>query len=495
MANSKKSPEMRIDASPTKTFFVDMLTRDIELEDAILDLLDNCIDGIQRTIDGREESDQPYAGFWAEISFSGNEFKIADNCGGIPLNIAQEYAFRMGRPTASKGKDLHINAIGTYGIGMKRAIFKMGRSCTVTSQTDRESFCVNISPAWTQSDEWILPFERIDRTTADNGTIIHITEIQAPIQEEFSSPTSTLNSSLIGKISHHYSYILKKGFTIFVNGQAVPQSSFELLWEGVNKVTGTVETAIAPYLYKAEYDGVSIELAVGFYRQTASPSEIKKEKKGTRSSSENAGWTIICNDRVVVYRDKTRLTGWGEAGIPNYHPQFISIAGTVHFRCNEAHKLPITTTKRGLDVSSELYLYTKDFMRKGLKVFTSYTNRWKDNPTQEKKVMKKTQQVDPNAVFGSVAQTAWTKTKRKSDDRNVNIVDEQYYTPSLPVPTPIQNNDRDTPIRFSRKLDEIRLVAQYLFEDEDRDPGEVADECFDILLKEAQDSEEAIQQS
>ena len=37
-----------ISASPTKSFFVDMLTRDIYLKDAILNLLDNCIDGIQR---------------------------------------------------------------------------------------------------------------------------------------------------------------------------------------------------------------------------------------------------------------------------------------------------------------------------------------------------------------------------------------------------------------------------------------------------------------
>jgi hypothetical protein len=73
----------------TKTFFVDMLTRDIELEDAILDLLDNCIDGIQRTIKGRELTDRPYEGFEAKISFSESGFKIEDNCGGIPLEVAR----------------------------------------------------------------------------------------------------------------------------------------------------------------------------------------------------------------------------------------------------------------------------------------------------------------------------------------------------------------------------------------------------------------------
>ena len=42
-----------VDASPTKEFFIKMLTRDIALEDAILDLLDNCLDGIVR-IKGNE---------------------------------------------------------------------------------------------------------------------------------------------------------------------------------------------------------------------------------------------------------------------------------------------------------------------------------------------------------------------------------------------------------------------------------------------------------
>ncbi|MBF0956152.1 MAG: hypothetical protein HXK15_07140, partial [Actinomyces sp.] len=39
-------------ASPTKQFFVSMLTRDIGLADAILDLLDNCLDGAMRLASG-----------------------------------------------------------------------------------------------------------------------------------------------------------------------------------------------------------------------------------------------------------------------------------------------------------------------------------------------------------------------------------------------------------------------------------------------------------
>lgn len=39
----------KVDARPVKSFFVSMLTRDISLYDAILDLLDNCVDGIVRS--------------------------------------------------------------------------------------------------------------------------------------------------------------------------------------------------------------------------------------------------------------------------------------------------------------------------------------------------------------------------------------------------------------------------------------------------------------
>ena len=50
MVNKKTTTKQypHVPGDPVKSFFVEMLTRDIELEDAILDLLDNCVDGILR---------------------------------------------------------------------------------------------------------------------------------------------------------------------------------------------------------------------------------------------------------------------------------------------------------------------------------------------------------------------------------------------------------------------------------------------------------------
>lgn len=57
-----------VSANPVKRFFVEMLTRDISLEDAILDLLDNCVDGIQRSVSTATlKKKSPYDGYEASI--------------------------------------------------------------------------------------------------------------------------------------------------------------------------------------------------------------------------------------------------------------------------------------------------------------------------------------------------------------------------------------------------------------------------------------------
>ncbi len=139
-----KQQKETVHATPTKRFFVDMLTRDIELHDAILDLLDNCVDGILRSQRTKAKSDLPYEGFWAKITFNQKKFQIVDNCGGIPLDLAKKYAFMMGRPKEEDDSD--IPTVGMYGIGMKRAIFKIGSSSRVVSQTNDHCFEVSISP-------------------------------------------------------------------------------------------------------------------------------------------------------------------------------------------------------------------------------------------------------------------------------------------------------------------------------------------------------------
>ncbi len=470
MAERKYDP---VDARPVKSFFVDMLTRDIELVDAILDLLDNCVDGILRQ-KKNSSGETPYEGFEAEIKFDKDSFSIADNCGGIPWRL-HEYAFRMGKENQNIDRDLPT--VGVYGIGMKRAIFKIGRQCLISTQNKEDCYGVEITPDWIeQSDNWDLPVSESPQRENEDGTTIVVGELNQGISVRFGEDKADFTRELVRKIQTHYAFIIAKGFRVTVNGQWVEPKPTKLIFVETENEQGT-DTAIRPYIYRTEVDGVNIFLSVGFTRPIPSQEEINDEQEEKRYSSMDAGWTVICNDRAVLYCDRTELTGWGEAGVPRYHTQFIAISGIVEFQCNDASKLPTTTTKRGIDASSSLYLQVKNRMREGMKVFTNFTNQWKGKGDASQEY------IDSGKAL------ALDEIKTKSSEKlKLNSVRSGFrgkqFMPKLPRPKPEPSSKKR--ISYSKDLEEIQIVEDYLFEENSVTPAQVGEKCFDQMLREAQ---------
>lgn len=463
------SEQETVDAFPAKAFFVKMLTRDISLEDAIMDLVDNCVDGILRTKWSKgvpENEEEPYKSFWARIIINEKEFSIEDNCGGIPWDIAKENAFTMGRKNK---REINLPTVGVYGIGMKRALFKMGANSEVFSKTEDCSYKVTIDSSWLEDDSnWTLPLTLIDNAEkTENGTIIKVTDLYDYIASSFS--TKVFISRLITLIQQHYSFILQKGFKIVINEAEVKPMSMELLFED-----NFQKDSLAPFIYKANIDGVNVLLEVGFYRSIPTEDEIDEEQVAKRSKDE-AGWTIVCNDRVVLYKDKTMLTGWGEATVPHYHNQFINIAGMVRFKSDDAEKLPITTTKRGIDASSTLYLKVKNQMREGMKLFTNYTNTWKKDLSKEREVSSNAKSKDIFELALKIPEKSWAKIPGTNSE-------EYRFFPKLPKPSEINPRKH---IRFARPQLEIETVSEYLFDSPDIPAAQVGEKCFEKILEES----------
>ena len=470
---------------PTKEFFVGMLTRDIALSDAILDLLDNCLDGVVRqkkNVDKRNTHNF-YKGFFSRITISDNCFIIEDNCGGIPRDVAEKYAFRMGR---ASDKDLDsLPTVGIYGIGMKRAIFKIGRTASVTTCYEGRAYRVTIPLDWsTDETKWDFPIEEIhdlgnDDVLSAGGTRIEIQNINDGILLEWNTreKLDKYVSELIKSIQQSYSFILQKGFSIEVNTKTVTPLPVQLLVS--DKPTGE---AIKPFLYKATLGDVDVNLAVGFYAPPPSPDELDDENEMRRSSTD-AGWTVICNDRVVLYNDKTHLTGWGEAGVPKYHTQFIGIRGVVFFESTNPKSLPMTTTKRGVDTSSSVYSAVKDYMRRGTKMFTDYTNRWKGQNEGERIYSTATQNIDVDILISSKeeveAKTPLVFTKNKG---------ALIFNPKLPKPVVDKPYKR---ISFSKSEEDILTVVEYIYQDRMHPikPSQVGEKCFELILDQAKNRE------
>lgn len=466
---------MSASAYPSKTFFVSMLTRDIELKDAILDLLDNCVDGILRhqQVHPPKNKQKPYEGFWAKITITDKTFSIEDNCGGIPKKIAEESAFRLGRVDLKQDKDLPT--VGMYGIGMKRAIFKMGTKARVTSKHKPYSYYVDILPSWLSKDEdWELPLTDTQNGLDNEGTRIVVNELHENISRQFVG--KNFEKELREDIGRFFAIILMKGFTVFLNNTEVPLSDFRLLFYKDFDLPNQIQ----PYVYKAKIKDVSIEMVVGFYRELASTNEIEKEEeeekdKPTRKS-ENAGWTVICNDRVVLYRDKSRLTGWGIRDVPRYHTQFIAISGVVKFTSTNSLSLPLGTTKRNIDTSSDVYEKALDRMMDGLKQFTNFTNKWKGNEEGTSDNFKKMELAEPSEIVKSVKK--WSKVRGSQED-------EQKFVPDLPEPPRTTTKKR---IAFYKPSSEIETLAEYFFGDPEVAPSEVGERSFDEALSRARKS-------
>ena len=451
-------------AQPTKRFFVSMLTRDIDLKDAILDLVDNCLDGALRLAG---EAEVEYTKHSIDIELGIALFRIADDCGGIPKAIAKNYAFKMGRESTDN-RDGETETIGMYGIGMKRAIFKMGTDAVVRSFNEPDKFKVPISANWLEEPTW-EPLPIVDDSGPDAlstpGTTIEVRGLYPSVARQFGSEAFV--NDLKTALGEHFTTFIQKGLVILVNGAAIEPVKIEVL-------VSVEEGGPAPYVYTKEIDGVDVSIVVGINaaRSNDDDGEEPTEFTGERSSA-TAGWSIFCNDRAVIVGDKGRLTGWGDGG-PLYHPQFSVITAIIEFRSTSADKLPVTTTKRALDTSSPVWLEAKVKMREGLRVWTTYTNEWKNHPRSEQAQFWKS--ASPLALAPAIAAVAPRAKVRDDGGMEFNPAKRTV------LPRPPDKKPSSRRVIFTRPIEEIRQLSNRFFDREDEKPGLVGDRCFEIIL-------------
>ena len=250
-----------VDASPAKRFFVEMLIRDIRLEDAVLDLVDNAIDSLIRhenidlphllssLTDSNEENSESFKKRSVSINITTDKFQITDNCGGIGIDQARENVFRFG--AQEKLKDTHLSV---YGIGLKRAVLKIGRLVSVESKTLESGFRVTIDVnKFDQSNTWQFPIESTSpaRESHECGTTITVNRITEESRCRLSA--GTFESNLVSAIGQSYSLFLEKFVSVRMNGHTVQPITIPL--------SDSVEMATS--LRKLEFQDVAVTVVAG----------------------------------------------------------------------------------------------------------------------------------------------------------------------------------------------------------------------------------------
>jgi len=294
--------DLRAHAIPRKRFFVEMFTRDISLKDCILDLIDNSIDGLVRAqdIDLGESllkigSDDKVNGDKPEIkvNFSSRQLSVRDNCGGMSTEEAKNEMFNFGH-SLEYYEMAKERSLGVYGVGLKRALFKIGRSFSVISKTTQTGFKV----AEDNLEEWIKKDKSLDdwsfdmeiteqaRTQKTAGTRIVVKKIRNSVKHLLDD--QSFEDELKKDVARVYTFFLNRFVRIKINDKYV---------DPIEVPIGESED-VTPAIERQEIDNVNVTIIASL---------AARDQKG-QWFADQAGWYIACNGRMVATADRTSLT-------------------------------------------------------------------------------------------------------------------------------------------------------------------------------------------
>lgn len=431
------------DASPEKRLFISLLTRDIPLVAAFLDLVDNSVNSAVEPFAGRLRTAQDYVTVYADesispqtsidINVSRSKIEIADNASGISAKTAADHVFKFGRDDEEEHA---TDRLSVYGIGLKRAMFKIGNRIKIRSDHVDGGFDLDLNvKAWAKDKTLPWTFTITERAPVKpdaTGTKITITELYDDVERRVSD--GVFEGELKEAIARTYSYYLAKFVRINVGSTAIVGDSLDI---GTNHTSDEFSS-----------DGVSCAITAGIAQPV-----------GGVFRARSSGWFVFCNGRGVIAADKGPLTGWGGVGLPQFQPKHRPFLGTVFFVSERADKLPWTTTKSGINEDSAIWQEAKRHMATvGRLVITFLDSRYSDEGTEvASKDVQEAAGPRQNVI------TASTVEKRS------------FEPPKRPPPVNVR-------VQYDAKIADVKRIEQYL-----RRPGmgaaEVGRHTFHYFLR------------
>jgi hypothetical protein len=345
--------ELRTGVDPL--FFAETMTSDVELMDAIFDLVDNSIDAARNIIisDEKFTKDQyslpdNYSGYEIKIDFSDKKISIADNCLGIDSDTIENTAFYTGK------KSNHHFGIGHYGLGLKRALLKAGKTFYLKSDNGKDLYISRFSHDVLSGDKEKKLIAKKYETQNRIGTYFSAEDLRKDIQNQISS--SEWIEELINYLSIRYSIFIEKGLKIELRSHVFLSSDFIPISSSLPKFRsdGPLKSFSDTYTHDEE---LSVFFDVGVHHKYLFPGEYGSHanKKITKEITKEYGIYIICNDRVIVTHSFEKKYGFKTSP----HSEYNGFLCYVRMISSNPANLPWNTTKTEIITHSPLFVEAK----------------------------------------------------------------------------------------------------------------------------------------
>lgn len=423
MSTQKRS--FKVDTKPSKAVVVSSLTRDATIEACIFDLIDNSIDAAQAAAKerGDSDSDNPflsdYTGYEIDLKISGSRLSINDNCGGITVIALRQMVLRFGVPSPREA------SIGAFGVGLNRAIFRLGTSVALTTDTGSERANLTFSTdSYLKSEDWDLPAVELT-TTGIAGTSIVISDPPEDIARQLADESWL--STFREETERRYARFLSKKLTIKINERSLTPKEVKIRDGGAfDKIYKVYKTT----------SGVSVHIEYGQHLRHRFTKEDGYSIQNNKELSGEFGWTVLCNDRAVLISDRTDKTGWDS----QWHTEFNGFVGIVNFT-GPSNLLPWSTTKVDVDLNNSSYRAALEDMRRFVAAWRTFSEKRKkegvtrevpptdpssseQNNAQDKKGARKPQQENSTSKDKAKpkAERAETEPTKKGDYHELRTV-------------------------------------------------------------------------
>ena len=414
-------------ANPEKRLFISLLTRDISMVAAFLDLIDNSVNAALEPLAGSLETADDYVKILykadvqpntdIKLTISDKKIEIVDTAPGISLEAACQHVFKFGR---SQDEENDSDRLSVYGLGLKRAFFKLGKRVKITSDHVNGGFELDLDVVeWSKDPTLPWEFDLIARDPAveeNCGTRIEVFRLYPETKKRLGD--SVFEGQLRENIGKTYGYFLTKFVRIFVNEEQILPTDLRV---GSNNATDRFEA-----------NEVTCTITAGL----GTPEAGKYRDKGS-------GWFIFCNGRTVISADKSPMTGWNNNGLPIFQPKHRPFLGTVYFVSRHADRLPWDTTKSGINEDSEIWQEAKSLMVVVGRPVTSFLDsRYTDEGTEiAQKELTEAAKERVDAMAASVA-------KKKT-----------FIKPKKP-------EKKTTRVQYDAKIEHVKKISEYLSQPE-----------------------------
>ncbi len=429
-----------IKVKATKDLFISMLVKDLTLNDVISDLVDNSVDAANNN----KGTSNDLSEFFVELTIQKGKFIIYDNCGGITSDVARESAFVFGKPEHYSNSDF---SIGQYGIGMKRAFFKIGNNIEIESKSKESYFKVNINVGdWRKEDNWDFSFSEIkegmNNRLKDTYTKIVITEIHDEINERL---ISTTFQKIRGELSYEQMINLNNGLNLILNESKIIEPELSIISNEL----------IKPRIWEQEFPkGLRVNVIAGI----------------SDADTNKGGWYIFCNNRMVLGPERSEITGWskkGSLGMPQYHSQYNRFRGFVFFSAKDSSLLPWNTTKTSMDLDSKNFIFVKEkLIEFGLEIKNSLDSvkKERDLDVEKREMEKYFEEVKSIDIY------KYMNSESSKDSSN-------YVFPYEKIAKKNINND-EIRITYFRPKEQVEKIKKFINKNENKEVGKYTFDYF-----------------